>query len=774
MTNVKYEVNKNYVTHKDYVINEFFTYCFTLEVSMVKTMGRALAVGALAIAVAIPASFGLAQAGNDVPGGVTVTLTDQRGNETEVARSGLAQAKASASAAPMVRKLNLLRTEGEHLELDDAYAVLTDPIALKDPFAVAGVTWNQGGDLPDGSAVEMRTLDGDQWSDWYEVDAESQFESERPGTEYYVSGNSTAIQVRISRGNGSLPAGLRVEIAYDPDGKTVEADPDAVPEVEPEPGTETDESVNPEPSEAAQPSGQATVFSPASALSSIQTGSAPLAANKAQGNQPQIAKAGLGQVLPVARVRASAIGNGGIQPRSAWGADEKKMAWPREYAKFEGVIVHHTAGPDTYTQAEVPRVIQGIYRYHAETREWGDIGYNVVVDKYGGKWEGRSGTLASDDDKMVVGGHARPRNTGTMGVSVLGTFTGTHTPSQTILNAVGDVAGWRFAIAGINPRGVTNMTIPDKNSSTKYRAGDKMPRIIGHRDVSTTQCPGLIYNKLDQVTNRAVQTYQRLSQNAPKVSPTPTQSAPQPVVPQPTAPNNGPVLPAIKNSPTFYFNNGWGPHGQIEMGYGTRQMDAYAGDFDGDGKDGVAVRSGNVFYIRNQLTNGSVPSSYAIAYGDPGDEVLVGDWNGDGVDTFAVRRGNQFYIKNDVHTGVADRVITYGNPGDEILVGDWDGNGTDTFAVRRGNRFFIRNSMSTGKANYEITYGDPGDVVYSGKFNPRTKADTFVVRRGNVYHVLYAMRSAKADLIRPYGEVTDTILIGDWDGDGNDTLAVRR
>ena len=54
-------------------------------------------------------------------------------------------------------------------------------------------------------------------------------------------------------------------------------------------------------------------------------------------------------------------------------------------------------------------------------RDWCDIGYNFLVDKYGQIFEGRAGGI----DKPVRGAHAGngPVNEQTMGVSLMGTFT---------------------------------------------------------------------------------------------------------------------------------------------------------------------------------------------------------------------------------------------------------------------------------------------------------------------------------------------------------------
>ena len=71
-------------------------------------------------------------------------------------------------------------------------------------------------------------------------------------------------------------------------------------------------------------------------------------------------------------------------------------------------------------------MMRSIYRYHAVSRGWGDIGYNVIVDKFGRRWEGRAGGLAS----TVVGAHAGGFNSGTFGVSMLGNYESVNPPSE--------------------------------------------------------------------------------------------------------------------------------------------------------------------------------------------------------------------------------------------------------------------------------------------------------------------------------------------------------
>ena len=65
-------------------------------------------------------------------------------------------------------------------------------------------------------------------------------------------------------------------------------------------------------------------------------------------------------------------------------------------------------------------------------------------------------------------------------------------------------------------------------------------------------------------------------------------------------------------------------------------------------------------------------------------------------------------------------------------------------------------------------------VVYVGSYSASQKADSLAVRRGNLYYVSYTVHGGEADKTLAYGRTGDTTLIGDWNGDGTDTLGVRR
>ncbi|MCW2740951.1 MAG: N-acetylmuramoyl-L-alanine amidase, family 2 [Blastococcus sp.] len=197
-----------------------------------------------------------------------------------------------------------------------------------------------------------------------------------------------------------------------------------------------------------------------------------------------------------------------IYSRAQWGADESIRTWDPEYTStLKAATVHHTADRNNYSAAEVPSILRSIYAYHTLSRAWGDIGYNVIVDKFGRAWEGRySGDrgIASP----VIGAHAGGFNSYTVGVSMLGNFEAAPAP-QPMIDTVAAVIGWKLGLYGVDPRGWTKLTSAGGGTS-KYAAGVSVsvPTVFGHRDVGSTACPGVYgYARLDEVRAKAYKSY---------------------------------------------------------------------------------------------------------------------------------------------------------------------------------------------------------------------------------------------------------------------------
>ena len=173
---------------------------------------------------------------------------------------------------------------------------------------------------------------------------------------------------------------------------------------------------------------------------------------------------------------AASNGQPPIILRSKWGAKSNTSCDNPRYGDATlGAVIHHTVGSNSYTKAQSAGIVKGIQSYHMGSRNWCDIGYNFLVDKYGQIFEGRSGGIT----KTVRGAHAGngPVNQETMGVSLMGTFT-TANPTTAMKNATADLVAWRFAQEGVPAKGTYKL------------GGLTLNRISGHRNVVSTECPG--------------------------------------------------------------------------------------------------------------------------------------------------------------------------------------------------------------------------------------------------------------------------------------------
>jgi hypothetical protein len=292
-----------------------------------------------------------------------------------------------------------------------------------DPFSTVGVTWTPGPD-PAEVVVRVRTRGEQGWGDWTVLESE----------------DSAAVAAGPDAGSARLRDGAGPAWAGPSDGVQVRVDvlsgsaPRDLELVLVDPGS-----------------------SPADAPAA-----APASVAQADDDRPV------------------------IRSRAEWGADESlRTAAPTYSRTLEAAVLHHTAGGNDYSEADVPAVLRGIYAFHVKSRGWSDIGYNVLVDRFGTAWEGRAGGL----DRPVLGSHAGGFNTSTTGISMIGTFEDV-APSPAVVETVAAVAAWKLGLYGRDPGG--RVTLTSAGSTSRYPAGQRveLPRIFGHRDTGSTSCPG--------------------------------------------------------------------------------------------------------------------------------------------------------------------------------------------------------------------------------------------------------------------------------------------
>lgn len=369
---------------------------------------------------------------------VSFALTSPTGELTDTATAGLEDDGIAITNTSLVqRQTPVLKAAADDVPTNAV--VLTEQIETSSDFNVAALTWAEGTTMAPESKISVRVRESDGWSEWLPLDPDeaSDTNDARGGTDPFITGSSDAVQVAIEGDATALPDDLQLVIVYVNDGSTTSA-------------TST--------SYAESSSDRATSLATNVSAVSAQTASSTLV------TQPTIIT------------------------RSQWGADEGLMTWAVQYAPLTAAVIHHTAGTNDYTASQSAAIVRGIYYYHAITRNWGDIGYNFLVDKYGQIFEGRSGSLAAPADQMAVGGHARGYNTGTLGISALGDYT-LAAPTQALYDAYTAVIDWRFDLAWLDASDSSGLTA-EGSSNSAYQAGAALPRVFGHRDVGTTACPG--------------------------------------------------------------------------------------------------------------------------------------------------------------------------------------------------------------------------------------------------------------------------------------------
>jgi hypothetical protein len=184
-----------------------------------------------------------------------------------------------------------------------------------------------------------------------------------------------------------------------------------------------------------------------------------------------------------------------IYPRSEWGSKlpAKPGLKPEKSVLF--LLLHHTAASNTYKQNQVAQQIQSIYQFHTGSqKKWPDVCYNFFVDRFGGVWEGRSGSLAGPVEADATGGSQGFAQL----VCLLGNFE-TARPPQVMIDSCGKVLGWLAHRYNIDVDQTKTLQFVSRGSN-KWKAGSKVVArpISGHRDMSATACPGkFVYPRLE-------------------------------------------------------------------------------------------------------------------------------------------------------------------------------------------------------------------------------------------------------------------------------------
>lgn len=150
----------------------------------------------------------------------------------------------------------------------------------------------------------------------------------------------------------------------------------------------------------------------------------------------------------------------------------RTLRWARRYSPaVRLLVVHHTALAVTGDPRPPVERMRALYEYHANSLNWGDIGYHYVIDENGQIYEGRSGGHG------IVGGHVYCGNIGTIGIALMGNFEMERPTDDQIrrLQWLLDALAKEYDI--------------DLQQNVSYH-GRTLPPISRHRDLVPTACPG--------------------------------------------------------------------------------------------------------------------------------------------------------------------------------------------------------------------------------------------------------------------------------------------
>jgi len=177
-----------------------------------------------------------------------------------------------------------------------------------------------------------------------------------------------------------------------------------------------------------------------------------------------------------------------IVTRDGWATNRPPRGEIRVETDVRFLLVHHTAEPgNSYGPGEAPVLLRSMYDYHTgPAKGWPDIAYNFLIDQFGVVYEGRAGSLTQASIPDATGG--------SQGFSQLACFIGNldvQAPTAEARDSMDRVLAYladRHDV-DIAPGATTDFV---SRGSNRYPSGAAVhtKTVAGHRDMSTTTCPG--------------------------------------------------------------------------------------------------------------------------------------------------------------------------------------------------------------------------------------------------------------------------------------------
>ena len=226
-----------------------------------------------------------------------------------------------------------------------------------------------------------------------------------------------------------------------------------------------------------------------------------------------------------------------VRPRAAWAGDlAPKGPLPVEQrADVRYLLVHHTASTNDYEQDDVVAQLRSFYSFHTgPDKGWPDLAYNFMVDRFGGVWEGRAGSVQQPVMASATGGSQGFAQL----ACYIGDLSGTP-PTPPARASMLRLLAWLAEQYDVDTSPGAEVSFVSRGSN-KWPAGSTVVTrtIAGHRDMSSTSCPGdVAYADLRSSYQTEVTALRARAVPAAPVPPPPPPPAPTPA---PTPPSQEP------------------------------------------------------------------------------------------------------------------------------------------------------------------------------------------------------------------------------------------
>ncbi|MCD9186404.1 MAG: SBBP repeat-containing protein [Pyrinomonadaceae bacterium] len=226
---------------------------------------------------------------------------------------------------------------------------------------------------------------------------------------------------------------------------------------------------------------------------------------------------------------------------------------------------------------------------------------------------------------------------------------------------------------------------------------------------------------------------------------------------------------------------------KVRFGRGVISSSFIGGNGNDFGK-GIAVK-GNLIYVAGETqsnnlltTNGVIkPTSNASATNPDGFVAKILDTRLESVGIF---RPNTTFSLTQSITNVIAQNATFTSPiaGQRGVSGDFDGDGLDSIGSFTNGTWKLRNSnfpiinLPAPLGFFTVTFGQAGDLPVVGDWNG-DGIDTIAVFRpsaGQFFATNSLVANPPVDFTVTFGQNGDLPVAGDWNGDGIDTVGVYR